>query len=67
MKDGRTLSLEDDRSQVLSVATDKMKAKFQKLASDFLGAKRVADIIDLVMNLEKVKRITELTNKLSNK
>lgn len=65
LDDGKTYSLEEGKEQGALIPTDeKMRAKFNELALDFLGEKRASEVIDVVMSLENVVRLQELTHLL---
>lgn len=64
MQDGRRYSLEEDALYTLIPTRENMEAKFRELASTVVTKERVDEIIDLVMNLEKVEDVRQLTQRL---
>ncbi len=63
LKDGSEHQIEGIEGETLSPTPEKIKAKFERLASGFLG-KKTARVVDLVLNLDRVKSITQLTDEL---
>lgn len=63
LKDGMEHQIEGIEGETLIPTPQKIIAKFERLASDFLG-KKTARVIDLILNLERVNKITELTDEL---
>ncbi len=64
MKDGRQYTTEEDRLFKFIPTREMMEEKFMTLASDFLGKEKAAEVIDTVMNLDKLDNINKLTQKL---
>lgn len=64
LKAGKTYRTEGLEMEMLMPTTEKIKKKFERLAADFLGPKKTARIIDIVLNLDRVKKIRELTDEL---
>lgn len=64
MRDGKQYGIEGIEGETLVPTTDKIKAKFERLASGFLGEKKTAKVIDIVLNLDQVDKIQELTYEL---
>ena len=66
LNDGKTYSIEEEEKEGTLIPTDdKIRTKFNELTSSFLGEKRVNEIVDIIMSLEKVSNIRELTQRLS--
>ncbi len=65
LKNGMQYSAESNGSALLMPATGKVKLKFEYLTSDFLDRSRIDRIINIVLSLEKVGQISELTRELS--
>ncbi len=63
LHDGREHQIEGIEGETLIPTPQKMKAKFERLASGFLG-KKTARVMDLVFNIDRVDKITELTDEL---
>ena len=61
--DGRSFTSEAETAEQFSDTTtrEKMEHKFKTLAIDFLGEKRMQQIIELVMNLENVGDVSTVT------
>ncbi|MFC1916530.1 MmgE/PrpD family protein [Chloroflexota bacterium] len=64
--DGRAFTAEEEKVDrgPLTPSRENMENKFTAMASSFLGEERVHQVIDLVMNLDKMGNICELTAKL---
>ncbi len=64
--DGRVLTAEEETvdQHPHAPSRENMENKFTALASSFLGEERTRQIIDLVMNLDRMDDICELTAKL---
>ena len=65
LQDGRKYSIEGGEADPLVPTTEKTRIKFENLAYDFLGKKKADRIIDIILNLEKVDNVQELTRRLS--
>ena len=63
MKSGLTIHKEGIEREILHPSQEKVVAKFKRLASGFLGTK-TEKIIDQVLHLERIKKISELTDQL---
>ena len=66
LRDGKQYHIEGSGTEMLAPSTDKIRSKFQHLTCDFLGDKRTDKIINLILNLEKVDDIKDLTRQLSS-
>ncbi|MBU1206963.1 MAG: MmgE/PrpD family protein [Proteobacteria bacterium] len=66
-RDGRVFTAEEETVDQAprTPSREGMEQKFRRLATDFLGEQRVDQIIELVMNLEKLADLRELTAELS--
>lgn len=64
LRDGRQYSIEGGVGEVLVPTADRIKVKFENLASNFLGRERVDKVIDIVLNLDKADNIRVLTQEL---
>ena len=64
LKDGRWYAAEEDRLFKFIPTREMIEEKFMTLASDFLGKRKAAEVIDTVMNLDKLDNINKLTQKL---
>ena len=64
MKDGKEYTLEEDISHKLIPTREELEARFMEAATSFLGVEKAADILDTIMNLDKVDNIRSLTGKL---
>ena len=63
--DGKQYSVEGGGEEILTPDVDRTKVKFQNLACDFLGKKKMDRVIDMILNLDKLENIKELTRQLS--
>jgi len=61
LRDRRQYSIEGGVGEVLVPTADRIKVKFENLASNFLGRERVDKVIDIVLNLDKADNIRVLT------
>lgn len=62
LRDGRKYSVEGGEGEMLVPTTDKIRVKFRNLAYDFLAEKKVDKVIDIVLNLDKLDNIRQLTH-----
>ena len=62
--DGKQYSVEGGGEEILTPDVDRTKVKFQGLACDFLGRKKMDRVIDMTLNLDKLENIKELTRQL---
>lgn len=58
---GEKYSIEQSDTEFLVPTTDKVRAKFARLASGLLRGEKVGKITDMVLNLDKVPNIRKLT------
>lgn len=65
MKDGRKYATEEDGLDKFVPTREMMEEKFMRLASDFLGKERAAEVVNTVINLDALDNINTLTQKLS--
>jgi 2-methylcitrate dehydratase PrpD len=61
LTDGRHFSIEGTGETILLANTDKTKLKFESLAYEFIGKKKGEEIVDIVLNLERLRDIRKLT------
>lgn len=65
LNNGKTYAIEEDERQGTLIPTDeKIRNKFGGLTFNFLGEKRANEVIDIVMSLERVSNLRELTSRL---
>jgi hypothetical protein len=68
LHNGKSYDIEEEKEWGTLTPTDeKVRAKFSELATDFLGERKAKEVIDIVMSLEKVDNIKELTRRLASK
>ena len=65
MKNGKHYTIDEDRLSRFIPTRELMESKFMTLASDFLGKDKSIEVIDIVMNLDKLDDISKLTRELS--
>jgi 2-methylcitrate dehydratase PrpD len=65
LHDGKQYSIEGGGDEILTPDVDRTRVKFEGLAYDFLGKKKGDRVIDMILNLDKLKTIKELTRHLS--
>lgn len=65
LRDGGHYSIEGGGEEMLLPSTDKIRSKFRNLTHDFFGEAKTDKITDLILNLDKVDNIEELTRQLS--
>lgn len=58
--DGKTHRLEGVEMETMLPTTEKVVAKFKRLTEEYFG-KRTSHIVDLILNIERVSRLRELT------
>ncbi len=61
LTDGRHYCIEGGGEELLLAGVDKTRLKFEALAYELIGKKRGEEIIDAVLNLERLRDIRELT------
>jgi 2-methylcitrate dehydratase PrpD len=64
MKDGKRYTADEDVLSEFIPTRKLMEEKFMSLAVDFLGESKAAEVMDMVMSLEKLNNISRLTDKL---
>jgi 2-methylcitrate dehydratase PrpD len=64
LRSGKRYMVEEGNVGFLVPTTDRVKAKFARLASDSLGENKVNRITDIVLNLSEVPDISQLTREL---
>jgi hypothetical protein len=61
LHDGKQYRVEGGGDEMLTPGVDKTRVKFESHAYDFSGKKRLDGVIDIVLNLDEVENIQELT------
>ncbi len=64
LKNGEKYSMEQGGTEFLVPTTDRVRAKFAGLTSNLLGKNKVDRITDIVLNLDKVSNIRQLSQEL---
>lgn len=65
MKNGKRYVIDEDRLSKFIPTREVIEKKFMTLALDFLGKAKAEEVIDTVMNLDKLDNISKLTRSLS--
>lgn len=65
LHNGSQYSIGQDMGEEFIPADEPLRAKFYELASDIIGRKNAAEIVNIISNLDKIGSVQELTQKLS--
>jgi 2-methylcitrate dehydratase PrpD len=64
LNDGSQYNIEGHRFKMTLPNTDEVKRLFAERALGFLGKKKTDEVVDIILNLERIRNIKELTRRL---